>query len=404
MLDVESLQDQLALVEASRVIVGIADQEIRDGLAEAFPVLALSKLAREVSPWTGSFPALLPSAVACIIPTSGSTGRPKGVTHTQGTLLHCALQLATTLPFHPSDRSVCFLPFFAAIPEQVLPSLCTGGSIDVITGFDVDRIAEACRSATCFDAIPTLMGRLLHEAPLDSLRNLRWVGFASEPMPPALLQRWHEALPTIQSYQFYGMTELVPATAASHRMLLEDPSTVGLPFPTSRLRVADGDSGELLCRSPAQMTGYFRDPVLSAAALSTDGSLRTGDLGRIDERGWVYLTGRLKDLIISGGLNVAPAEIEAVACRHPAVSAAAVIGMPHERWGETPVVIGVAREGADLTPQALLTHCRQELKGFKRPSAAALVDALPSTGIGKVAKDLLRGRIVDGEVRLVRAE
>ncbi len=403
MLDVEALQDQLALVEASGVIVGIADDDIRDGLAEVSRVWSMSKLAATVSPWAGSFPAPLAGSVACIIPTSGSTGRPKGVTHTQGTMLHCALQLATALPFQSGDRSVAFLPFFAAIPEQILPTLCSGGSIEVMAGFDIDRIADACQTATSFDAIPTLMARLLHDAPLDSLRNLRWVGFASEPMPPALLEGWHQALPSVETYQFYGMTELVPATAASHRMLLEDPATVGLPFPTSRLRLADGDSGELLCRSPAQMTGYFRDGPQSEAGLSADGSFRTGDLGRIDERGWVYLTGRLKDLIISGGLNIAPAEIEAVACRHPAISAAAVIGLPDERWGETPVVIGVAKDGTNLTPEALLAHCRQELKGFKRPSAAALVDVLPSTGIGKVAKALLRSQILEGGVHLVRA-
>jgi acyl-CoA synthetase (AMP-forming)/AMP-acid ligase II len=264
-------------------------------------------------------------------------------------------------------------------------------------------VAEACRRSTCFDAIPTIMARLLDEAPLDALANLRWVSFASEPMPPATLRRWHEALPGVEAHQFYGMTELVPATTASHAMLLEDPTTVGIPFPTT-LVGQDTETGQLLVRSPAQMRGYYKNRSASSAALTENGSIKTGDLGRIDDRGWVYLTGRLKELIITGGLNVAPAEIEAIACHHPSVGAAAVVGIPDARWGETPVVIGVARDGSALTPDVLLSHCRQGLKGFKRPSAAAVVDILPSTGIGKIAKNLLRDQIVRGEIALVRAE
>jgi acyl-CoA synthetase (AMP-forming)/AMP-acid ligase II len=221
-------------------------------------------------------------------------------------------------------------------------------------------------------------------------------------MPPAVLREWHDALPHVEAHQFYGMTELVPATVASHRMMLEDPTTVGIPFPTTYLS-QDTTTGELLLRSPAQMRGYYNDAAASAAALSGD-LLKTGDLGRIDERGWLYLTGRLKDIIISGGLNVAPAEIEAFACDHPAVGAAAVVGIPDERWGETPVVIGVPRNGTPLTPEALLDYCRQGLKGFKRPTAAAVVDALPSTGIGKIAKQSLRDQIVNGELAIVRAD
>jgi len=405
MLDIPSLKAQLDLVEASAVLLGQVSGDLDEGLRAGWHCLELRRLRDDSSPLDDrtKLPRLRPESPASIIPTSGSTGAPRGVLHTQATLLHCALQIASAMPMRPDDRSVAFLPFFASIPEQVLPSLCTGGSLEVIPRFDVELVADACRRATCFDAIPTIMARLLDEAPLDALANLRWVYFASEPMPPAILRRWHEALPGVEAHQFYGMTELVPATTASHRMLLEDPTTVGIPFPTT-LVAQDEATGQLLVRSPAQMRGYVNDRAATSAALAPNGSIKTGDLGRIDDRGWVYLTGRLKDLIISGGLNVAPAEIEAIACHHPSVGAAAVVGIPDARWGETPVVIGVARDGAGLTPDALLTHCRQGLKGFKRPSAAAVVDVLPSTGIGKIAKNLLRDQIVRGEIALVRAE
>ena len=130
--------------------------------------------------------------------------------------------------------------------------------------------------------------------------------------------------------------------------------------------------------------------------------MRTGDLGRFDPEGRLHLTGRLKDLIITGGLNVAPRDIEAVACRHPAVAAAAVIGMPHERWGETPVVIAVPAGRNSLSADDLLRFCRRELSGYRRPTAAAVAESLPVTGIGKVDKAGLRRRVASGEVELVR--
>jgi len=272
----------------------------------------------------------------------------------------------------------------------------------VLPGFDPERIARAARAGgTSFDAVPTVMARLLDRAPLEDLARLRWVSFASEPMPASLLRRWWDALPDVATYQFYGMTELVPVTVASDRLQREEPTTVGVPFPTSRLSVI---GGELVCQSPAQMLGYHGDEAATAAALTADGAIRTGDLGRTDERGRVFLTGRLKDLIISGGLNIAPAEIEAVACEHPGILTAVVVGIPDDRWGETPVVVAVPTRDNGVAARDVLHHCRRELTPFKRPSAAALVDVLPATGIGKSAKAVIRQQILDGEIALVRAD
>ena len=395
MLDVEDMRAQLALVGAVATIAGEVDAATRDGLAPAWPMRDLD------AGGTAPLPQQSPGDPACIYLTSGSTGRPKGVVHTQGSLLHMALQLASTLPFGPEERSIAFLPFFASA-EQVLPVLCTGGALDVLPGFDPERIARAARHATSFDAVPTVMARLLDRAPLEDLARLRWVSFASEPMPASLLRRWWDAMPGVATYQFYGMTELVPATVASDRLQREEPTSVGVPFPTSRLSVLDG--GELACRSPAQMAGYHGDPEGTAAALTADGAIRTGDAGRIDERGRVFLTGRLKDLIISGGLNIAPAEIEAVACEHPGILTAVVVGIPDDRWGETPVVVAVPARDNGVAARDVLHHCRRELTPFKRPSGAALVDVLPATGIGKSAKAEIRRRILDGEIALVRAD
>ena len=325
--------------------------------------------------------------------------------------MHAALQLGSAFPFTAADRNIAFLPFYAAIPEQVLPTLCTGGSLDVLPRFDVDQVARAARRATTFDAVPTVIARLLADAPLADLSKLRWIMFASEPMPVSLLQRWWEALPGVETHQLYGMTEVLPITLAGDRMLRDEPTCVGAAFASSRVSVVDqtgaeisgGGTGEIVCRSPATMRGYFGDREATAAVRSADGAMRTGDLGALDERGRLFLTGRLKDLIISGGLNIAPAEIEAVACRYPGVISAAVVGIPDDRWGETPVVVAVPVPGNGVVAQDLLAHCRRELASFKRPSAAALVQALPSTGIGKSAKSVIRRQILDGEIELVRA-
>ena len=398
MLAVGEMRAQLEHVGASGVIAGDVDAATREGLERAWPLRELR------STGTGPLPQPAPASPACIFLTSGSTGRPKGVVHTHGSLLHMALLLAAALPFGQDERSIAFLPFFAAA-EQVLPVLCTGGSLDVLPGFDPERIARAARHATSFDAVPTIMARLLDHAPLEDLARLRWVSFASEPMPASLLRRWWDALPGLATYQFYGMTELVPVTVASDRLQREEPASVGVAFPTADLSVLGGAAeGELVARSPAQMSGYFGDDAATAAATTGAGAIRTGDLGRIDERGRVFLTGRLKDLIISGGLNIAPAEIEAVACEHPGVQAAVVVGIPDERWGETPVVVAVPARGNGLAADDVLRHCRRELTSFKRPSAAALVDVLPATGIGKSAKAVIRRQILDGEIELVRAD
>jgi len=388
MLDVAEMRDQLAHVGAVAAIAGDAGADVGEGLA----AWSLRELPNHGA---GPLPQPLPGDPACIFLTSGSTGRPKGVVHSQGALLHMALLLASALPFGPEERSIAFLPFFAAA-EQLFPVLCTGGSLDVLPGFDPERIARAARHATSFDAVPTVMARLLDQAPLADLARLRWVSFASEPMPASLLRRWWDALPGVATHQFYGMTECVPVTVASDRLQREEPTTIGIPFPTTRLSAT---GGELVFHSPAQMLGYF-----GAEALGADADIRTGDLGRIDERGRVFLTGRLKDLIISGGLNIAPAEIEAVACEHPGVVSAVVVGIPDDRWGETPVVVAVPARGNGIAARDVLQHCRRELTSFKRPSAAALVDVLPSTGIGKSAKAVIRRQILDGEIELVRAD
>lgn len=404
MLDAAAVKDQLNTVRAQRVIVGEVRPDIREALEGSFQV---SPMAIEDLPEPGGrLPTLGPASPCAIMMTSGSTGRPKGAVHTQGTMLHAALQLAAAFPFAPNDRGLVFLPLYACIPEQVLPTLCTGGALEILPGFDVGQVAQACSRATTFDAVPTVLSRLIEHASPGMFTHLRWVLFASEIMPVPLLHRWWAEVPHLQLHQFYGMTELLALTAASDAMLRAAPTSVGRPFPTTGLRLGpddiSGKGGELLASSPARMRGYFDDPESTKSALCPDGALRTGDLGRIDETGLVYLTGRRKDLIISGGINIAPGEIEAVAHTHPAVERAIVVGVPSDRWGETPVVVAILKPGAHATARDILDYCRSSLTGYKRPSGAAIVDTLPVTGIGKITKAAVQQMIHTGEVDIVR--
>lgn len=407
--DAEELRSQLDFVDAVGLIV-----------ADAVPALD-EELRASGSAWdvremdlAGGMPnyAPTPAAPAVCILTSGSTGSPKGVVHTQGTLLHAALEIAGAVPFSPRDVSLAFLPVFASAAEQIFPAMLRGAALHLMPRFDVDEVCQRCRDATSFTAVPTIIGRLLREGTLDDLRALSWIAFASEPMPQSVLEGWWQEVPGVDTFQYYGMTELLPITAATHGLMASCPSTVGMPFPTATVSILDADDqpkgvdeeGEVVCRSPARMQGYLRDDSATRAALTPSGAMRTGDLGRIDEQGRLHLTGRIKDVIISGGLNISPVEIESVACLHPGVATAAVVGIPDEEWGETPVVVVAPERGIDLSAQDLLAHCRNRLAGYKRPTAAAVVDEMPTIGIGKSAKASLRAQMLSGALPITRIE
>ena len=404
-LTATELVEQLGFVDAAGCIQ-TAGAPALDGVGALWPI-------EDLGGGEERLPTIDPAADAIVLLTSGTTGAPKGVVHSHAGLLHAALQMTMGLPFARDDVNIAFLPFFASIAEQVLPTLLAGGALRILPRFDADRVIDACDGATTFDAVPTVVSRLLDTGAFGQLNKLRWIAFASEPMPPAVLERWWSEVPDVLTYEFYGMTEMLPVTHASPADLAEDPTSVGTPYSTSLVRVVDeslevvpaGEEGEITCASPARMSRYLGDEQATRAALTPDGAMRTGDLGRMGEDGHLRLTGRLKDLIISGGINVAPAEIEAVACRHPDVATAAVVGIPDDRWGETPIVVAVAsgNSGSTLTPDRLLDHCREILRGPKRPSGAAVVERLPVTGIGKSAKGELRESIINGEVPIVRA-
>ena len=278
----------------------------------------------------------------------------------------------------------------------------------------LDTIEE--QGVTDTFVVPALLAVLLQDPDLDrrDLSTLRHLLYGASPMPGPLMQACLARFPGLLG-QVFGMTELSGAvtylgpedhadTAHLERLL-----SAGRPYPGVEVRVVGGDGqdvptgglGELWVRSAQCMAGYWHRPEATADTLVADGWLRTGDIGRLDDGGFVYLEDRLKDMIISGGENVYPAEVERVLLLHPDVAEVAVIGVPDERWGETVKAVVVPAPGAAPDPAELIAHCRQHLAGYKRPTSVDLVEELPRNATGKVLRRELRAPYWQGQARRV---
>jgi acyl-CoA synthetase (AMP-forming)/AMP-acid ligase II len=294
----------------------------------------------------------------------------------------------------------------------VLPAFAVGASVVLLRRPDPEPIlaAIARQRVTAFMAVPTLWRRLCQLAAEQDydLSSLRRTAGSSDAMPADLLAEVGRRFNGAPYIQTYGLTEggciltyLEPADAGRKS------GSAGKPHPACELRledrhgrpVATGQMGEIVARTEHVMNGYWRRPAETAAALSADGWLRTGDLGRLDAEGYLWIVGRAKDLIISGGENIDPAEVELCLRQHPAVAEVAVIGLPDAEWGEQVVAVVVPAAGAATVTEAaadmaaaLIEFIRPRLAGYKRPRRVEFVEALPRTATGKIQKNRLRER------------
>jgi fatty-acyl-CoA synthase len=344
--------------------------------------------------------------------TSGTTGRPKGARVTHRNCFWTNLSLDRVAGLSEADVVLQVLPQFHVAGWNVQPLLAwwKGATVVLESSFDPARALDLIerRRITTMMGVPAnylLMAadRRFGDADLTSLRQ-PVVGGA--PVPEQLLRTWGER--GVAIVQGYGLTEASPNVLCLPR---EDATRrlgwAGKPYP--HIEVALGDpgssavvdgpaSGELLVRGPAVFAGYWRDPEATRASLR-DGWLRTGDVAERDAEGFYRIRDRLKDMYISGGENVYPAEIEAALHEHPSVADAAVIGVPDERWGEVGVAIVVLRPEATADERDLLAHCRARLAGFKVPHAVHFADELPRSAAGKLLKRELRERCSVGRTR-----
>jgi fatty-acyl-CoA synthase len=342
-----------------------------------------------------------------LIYTSGTTGKPKGavLTHANCFWTNLGFDLATGIS--GEDVALQVLPQFHCGGWNVQPLLTwwKGGIVVLERSFDPARclaLIEAKRVTTIMGvpAIYLFMSQdpAFEEADLSSLRRAV-VGGA--PMPEALLETWQAR--GVDIVQGYGLTEAAPnVLCLPAEDAVRKQGFAGKPYPNVDVALRDPESGrllegpaegELVVRGPNVFAGYWRNPEASAAALA-DGWLLTGDVAQRDEEGYYRIAARLKDMYISGGENVYPAEVESVLHEHPAVADAAVVPVPDERWGEVGIAAVVPADGADADEDQLLEHCAARLARFKVPRGVRFVDELPRSGMGKVLKDELRDLIV----------
>ena len=342
--------------------------------------------------------------VSTIMYTSGTTGRPKGAMITHLMTFINAVNFGLPVGISPRSVCLCVLPLFhtGGLNCFTNPILHAGGAVIVMRAFDAGEalrlIGDADVGIThllCVPANYQFMGQHPAFAGTD-LSRLQVAGVGGAPMPLALLEIWRDRGCALA--QCYGMTETSPCV-----LLLdaEDAArkagSAGKPVLHGEIRLVrddgtdtgPGELGEIWVRGPHITPGYWRRPDANATAF-TDGWLHTGDIARIDDEGFYYIVDRSKDMYISGGENVYPAEVEEVLYRHPAIAEAAVIGVPDERWGETGLAIVAVRPGATVGEAELMAHCRERLGRFKCPRGVAFVDALPRNATGKVHKPTLR--------------
>lgn len=375
---------------------------------------------RVADPVEGRAPVTAPAMrdrddVAWLFYTSGTTGRPKGVMITHGNLVSMSQCYAIDVDSpRAEDHMLYAAPMSHGAGLYMLPQIRVAGRhvVPASRGFDCDEIislAKTCGNLVFF-AAPTMVKRLITASRQAGFRGegIRTIIYGGGPMYANDID---EALELYgpRFAQIYGQGETPMTISALPRDLVADEShprwrdrrsSVGIAQACVSIRILgpDGEvlrpneTGEICVKSPTVMKGYWRNEQATAEAIR-DGWLRTGDLGHLDEDGFLYLTDRSKDVIISGGTNIYPREVEEVLLRHPAVFEVAVVGEPETEWGEQVVAFVVIKPGQTVGPDALEAWCRQEIASFKKPKRYIFIDELPKNSYGKVVKTELRKRL-----------
>jgi acyl-CoA synthetase (AMP-forming)/AMP-acid ligase II len=342
--------------------------------------------------------------------TSGTTGRPKGVMLTHRGLAHLLVQGAPAVRVTAASRNLFTTPMFhIAGAGFALMTLWSGAHGIVPPAASPEALMGAIddHRITTLGMVPTMIQAMLDhpERGRFDLSSLRTVIYGAAPIPPSLLERALREIGCVFLHN-YGLTEATGFVTVlePEEHVLTRPDRLrscGRPVPWVRMRVVDPDSGlplapgrhgELQIRSAQVMGGYWRQPDATAAAFTPDGWLRTGDIATIDAEGYVYVLDRLDDMIISGGENVVPAEVESALIEHPSVAAAAVVGVPHPQWGETVKAILVCAPAATIDVDDVLAFTRERLAHYKCPTSVDVIDELPLNATGKVDRRALRDR------------
>ncbi|KAA8605010.1 acyl-CoA synthetase [Salipiger aestuarii] len=337
--------------------------------------------------------------------TSGTTDRPKGVTHSYDNFHYKNMEMILSLQLTAQDR-LCMVGPLYHVGACDLPGMAVhvmGGTLVVLRDFDAQQVVDTIvhERITGIWLAPVMTSEILalsRDAPPD-LTSLRWCIAGGDRTPEARIRDFGNLFAKARYVDAYGMTETVSGdTLMEPGREIDKIGSVGRPVSMVEVEIRDdtgtslpvGEVGEICMRGPKVTRGYWKDPERTAAAMHTDGFLRSGDMGYLDAEGFLYLTDRKKDMIISGGENIASSELERVIFQMPQVADVAVIAKPDEKWGEVPMAVIVPQAGQSLEMEELNAFCRSHLAGFKCPKDMKLVAALPRNPSGKILKRVLR--------------
>jgi malonyl-CoA/methylmalonyl-CoA synthetase len=400
------------IVRDCRPVMAVVDPEwapwitAADARCATVPLEEVASVPDEIGAGARALDAVTGDCPAMIGYTSGTTGVPKGAVLSHRNLLASAAALAIAWRWTAADRLVLCLPLFHmhGVGVGLHGTLYAGASAVLVDGFEPDRVVTAAlaHDATLFFGVPTMYHRLVDFDRIGELASLRLCVAGSAALSPAVHERFRERT-GLTVLERYGMTETV--------MLVSNPydgerraGSVGRPLPGVEVRfvrdegvlvdlgaaAADGVAGEILVRGPNVFDGYWERPASNVSAF-VDGWFRTGDLATVSPDGYITIAGRAKELIISGGYNVYPREVEEVLAAHPAIADVAVAGTPSTEWGEEVTAFVVVREGESAPDRtALRDFARAQLAPYKLPRRVVVVDVLPRNALGKVLKHELR--------------
>ena len=435
-LSAREILEQLADAEARVLVVDDAFARMLPALGGQMPSVRTIVHAADGKPLPGtvSFEELIRNGPAVadvgasgdelygLFYTGGTTAASKGVMLTHANIVTNAYNTIAALGLDPSDVYLHVAPMFhMADSASTFGLTMSGAQHAFIPAFDIAKTLEAIQTfrVTRMLLVPTMINAVVHSPQVGGfdLSSLKQITYGGSPMPTALLEK---ALGTLRCgfAQGYGMTETAPLltvlpardhVAFGNETQQKRLRSAGLPVLNVDLRILDsqglqlptGQIGEICARGGMVMKGYWRKPEATAEALR-DGFMHTGDLGYVDEDGYIYLVDRAKDMIVSGGENIYCAEVEAALYAHPAVLETAVFGIPHDEWGEQVHAVVVLKPGHTADPDHLIEHCKSLIASYKCPKTLTLSDeALPKSGAGKILKRDLRAPFWEGQERQI---
>jgi acyl-CoA synthetase (AMP-forming)/AMP-acid ligase II len=360
---------------------------------------------------------ILDEDITVIMYTAGTTGRPKGVPLRHSGFTSYILENVSPADPEVEERNLLSVPLYHVAGMQAMLAGAYGGrTLVLMRQFEVKEWLMTAQEQQVERAmlVPTMLKWIIDDPDFQAydLTHLKVVTYGAAPMPLNVVKKAVALMPGVQFINAFGQTETastitvlgpddhrIDGTAAEKEKKIKRlASSIGKPLPDIQLQIVDeqgkvlpaGQVGEIYARGPRIMTGYWGDVEKSARTITKDGWLQTGDKGWMDDEGYIYLAGRGDDMIIRGGENISPEEVEDILHSHPKIEEAAVIGIPDAEWGQEVGAVVVTKGGENLDPAEIMEYCRSRLAGFKRPRSIFFVDALPRNHMGKVLKKELR--------------